>query len=203
VPFRVFQHLRMEHGLPNILGCHVDCSFLRLRFLRHGDPMRSQVDLLSVIHRYGTDDQCRAYLTELRWPDGIACPECRSVKISKLTKRDVYDCDSCRYQFSTLAGTIFHDTHLPLTKWFFAVYIMCESRKGVSANQLKRMLRVSYKPMLVASRTATVTAGAENVTKKKSSLAFVNAPAISGSSMPRMHAKARWRSTSKKTSAPM
>jgi len=107
--------------------------------------MKSQTDLLSVIHSYGTDEQCRAYLTDLRWPQGIACPACKSAKISRLTKREVYDCDSCRYQFSTLSGTIFHDTHLPLTKWFFAVYIMCESRKGVSANQLKRMLRVSYK----------------------------------------------------------
>jgi transposase-like protein len=44
-----------------------------------------------------------------------------------------------------MSGTIFHDTHLPLTKWFYATYLMCESRKGISANQLKRMLRVSYK----------------------------------------------------------
>jgi transposase-like protein len=107
--------------------------------------MKSQVDLLSVVDRYGTDDKCRAYLTDLRWPDGIVCPGCMSDKISYVKDRKIYDCDSCRYQFSTLAGTIFHDTHLPLTKWFFAVYIMCESRKGVSANQLKRMLRVSYK----------------------------------------------------------
>ena len=103
------------------------------------------VDLLSVINRYGTDDQCRDYLTQLRWPDGITCPDCNSEKISRIAKRNQYDCDECRYQFSVMSGTIFHDTHLPLTKWFYATYIMCESRKGVSANQLKRMLRVSYK----------------------------------------------------------
>lgn len=101
--------------------------------------------LLSVIERYGDDNKCRAALTRLRWPDGIRCPECLSDKISHVEKRHIYDCDSCRYQFSVLAGTIFHDTHLPLTKWFYATYIMCESRKGVSANQLKRMLGVSYK----------------------------------------------------------
>jgi transposase-like protein len=103
------------------------------------------VDLLSVVNRYGTDDQCRDYLTQLRWPDGITCPDCNSDKVSRIVKRNQYDCDECRYQFSVTSLTIFHDTHLPLTKWFYATYLMCESRKGMSANQLKRMLRVSYK----------------------------------------------------------
>jgi transposase-like protein len=147
MPFRVPQHLRMEHGGCYFLGCHLGRVF-RLFLLRHGDLMkeiRSAVDLLSVISRYGTDDQCREYIAQLRWPDGVKCPECKSDKISYVKARHVYDCDSCRYQFSALVGTSFHDTHLPLTKWFYATYIMCESRKGVSANQLKRMLRVSYK----------------------------------------------------------
>ena len=106
--------------------------------------MKSEVDLLSVMNRYGTDENCRAYLTELRWPDGVKCPKCQSDAISAIRKRNQYDCDSCRYQFSVLSGTMFHDTHLPLTKWFFATYLMCESRKGMSANQIKRMLRIGY-----------------------------------------------------------
>ena len=56
-----------------------------------------------------------------------------------------YECSSCGYQFSVKAGTIFHDSHLPLWKWFLAVYMMVESKKGVSANQIKRMIGVSYK----------------------------------------------------------
>jgi transposase-like protein len=60
-------------------------------------------------------------------------------------KRYQFVCDSCSYQFSTTAGTIFHDSHLPLWKWFLAVYLMAESKKGMSANQLKRTLAVSYK----------------------------------------------------------
>jgi transposase-like protein len=137
----------MEHDAGCFFGSHFSCVFRCLLF-RHGDPMkeiRSAVDLLSVISRYGTDDQCREYIASLRWPDGVKCPECKSEKLSRVKARHIYDCDSCRYQFSALVGTSFHDTHLPLTKWFYATYIMCESRKGVSANQLKRMLRVSYK----------------------------------------------------------
>jgi len=102
-------------------------------------------NLMSVVSQFGTDNACRVRLVELRWPNGIECPNCRSCKISRISTREVYDCDSCRYQFSATAGTIFHDSHLPLTKWFFATYVMCESKKGVSANQLKRMLGVSYK----------------------------------------------------------
>ena len=77
----------------------------------------------------------------------MRCPKCGGSKISSILKRDQYNCDndSCRYQFSVTAGTIFHDTHLPLVKWFLATYILCQSRKGMSANQLKRMLGISYK----------------------------------------------------------
>jgi transposase-like protein len=103
------------------------------------------INLLSMIERYSDANKCRAALVKLRWPEGVRCPECLSDKISHVEERHIYDCDSCRYQFSVLAGTMLHDTHLPLTKWFLATYIMCESRKGVSANQLKRMLGVSYK----------------------------------------------------------
>ncbi len=100
---------------------------------------------MSVIEKFGTDEKCRETLVALKWPDGVECPRCQSKKISKIAARNVYDCDSCRYQFSVTAGSIFHDSHLPLTKWFFATYVMVESKKGVSANQLKRMLGISYK----------------------------------------------------------
>ena len=89
--------------------------------------------------------ECRTYLEELRWPKGIGCPRCGGTTISRIKARKVFDCDGCRYQFSVTAGTLFHDSHLPLPKWFLALYLMCESKKGISANQLKRMLKVSYK----------------------------------------------------------
>jgi transposase-like protein len=81
----------------------------------------------------------------LRWPKGVTCPECNSDKISRILARNQFDCDSCRYQFSATSGTIFHDTHLPLWKWFLATYLLCESRKGMSANQISRMLKITYK----------------------------------------------------------
>ncbi len=103
------------------------------------------MNLLTLARTYDSDAKCRAYLEELAWPDGPKCPRCQSDKISRIEKRNQYDCDSCRYQFSVTAGTIFHDSHLPLWKWFAAVYLMCESKKGMSANQIKRTLGIGYK----------------------------------------------------------
>jgi transposase-like protein len=107
--------------------------------------VRHDMDLIKLIDQFGSDDKCRAYLQSLRFPDGVKCLRCQSVKISRIIKRNQFICDDCNYQFSVLTGTIFHDTHLPLTKWFCAVYLMCESKKGISANQLKRTLKVAYK----------------------------------------------------------
>lgn len=106
---------------------------------------RPAIDLLTLLDAHDTDVECRFYLEELRWPNGVACSRCAGTTISRIKARKVFECDSCRYQFSVTAGTLFHDSHLPMPKWFLAIFLMCESKKGVSANQLKRMLKVSYK----------------------------------------------------------
>lgn len=107
--------------------------------------MTDSVNLCALIEQFGSEAKCREYLTALRWPDKVSCPRCRETKASRIAKRNQFDCDACRYQFSVTAGTIFNDSHLPLWKWFLAVYLLCESRKGMSANQIKRTLGISYK----------------------------------------------------------
>jgi transposase-like protein len=104
-----------------------------------------EYDLVELIEQFGSEDKCHEYLEGLRWPDGAECPRCQSKKISRIVKRRQFDCDSCRYQFSVRVESLFHDSKLPLWKWFLAVYLMIESKKGISANQLKRTLGVSYK----------------------------------------------------------
>jgi transposase-like protein len=108
-------------------------------------PIKSDVNLVNLIERFGTDEKCREYLTELKWPNGIECPRCKSQSISTIAERDQYDCNKCRYQFSVTSGSIFHDSHLPLWKWFLAVYLMIESKKGISACEVQRVVAVSYK----------------------------------------------------------
>ena len=100
---------------------------------------------MSIVKQFATDDKCRTALEQLRWPKQIICPKCDSPKISRVYERGTFDCDNCRYQFSVTSGTMLHDTHLPLTVWFYVTFVICESKKGVSANQIKRMFGISYK----------------------------------------------------------
>ena len=91
---------------------------------------KSKMNLVKLIEQFHSEDECRSLLEELRWPNGISCPRCSSKSISKIQGRNQYDCNSCRYQFSVTAGTIFHDSHLPLWKWFLTIYMMVESKKA-------------------------------------------------------------------------
>ena len=101
--------------------------------------------IIDLNRAFCTEEKCREYLKRLRWPDKPTCPRCQATTVATLRTQGKFECSKCCYQFSVTAGTIFHDSHLPLEKWFFATYLMCESRKGISANQLKRVLGVSYK----------------------------------------------------------
>jgi transposase-like protein len=105
---------------------------------------KADMNLPKLIAQFGSDEKCRAQLTALRWPKGVMCPRCQSKSISTIAERDQYDCNACRYQFSVTSGTIFHDTHLSLSKWFLAIYLMTESKKGMSALQVKRTLCIAY-----------------------------------------------------------
>jgi transposase-like protein len=107
--------------------------------------MANSVNLCSLIEQFGNEEKCREYLEVMRWRDGIKCPRCKHDQISAIANRTQYYCLKCHYNFSVTAGTIFNDSHLPLWKWFLCTYLICESRKGMSANQLKRTLGISYK----------------------------------------------------------
>ena len=96
--------------------------------------------------KFNCDDTCREALEKIRWPHGPTCIRCGLVGVPELPGGGIYQCASCCYQFSVTAGTIMHDSHLPLRKWFLAIYLMCESKKGISANQMMRTLGIgSYR----------------------------------------------------------
>jgi len=103
------------------------------------------MNLVDLMREFCDEAKCRQYIERLRWPRGAECPRCESTKVYRLENRPLLLCASCEHQFSATAGTIFHDTHLPLTKWFLATMLLCESKKGMSACQIQRSLGVSYK----------------------------------------------------------
>ena len=107
-------------------------------------PLKSMT-MMHIMENFDSEARCRELLAVLRWPDGVACPRCGGIDHAYDSKRYVYDCYSCGYQFTALVGTVFQDTKLPLRKWFMAVLLMVEAKKGISANQVKRTLGVSYK----------------------------------------------------------
>ena len=107
--------------------------------------MSSPLNLISLMDEFGDENTCREYLEKLRWPSGVCCPRCGDCSVSEIRTRDQFDCNSCRYRFSVTSGTILDNTKVPLRKWFVAMYLMIESKKGISANQMRRTLGVSYK----------------------------------------------------------
>ncbi len=106
---------------------------------------RPAYNLVELFEKFGDESRCRLYLEKLRWPLGVTCLRCLSPKISRIKKRDQYHCDGCNYNFSVKSGTIFHDSHLSLVKWFMAIFLISEAKKGMSALQLKRTIQVTYK----------------------------------------------------------
>jgi hypothetical protein len=103
------------------------------------------MNLVEFLKKYKDDDACLAHLKNILYPDGIFCKKCSAVtNFTKITGRPVYQC-SCGYQVSPLAGTVFEKTTTPLQYWFYALWLMTATRGGISAKQLQRELKVTYK----------------------------------------------------------
>lgn len=124
------------------------------------------MNLIDVSKQFATPEACNDFLEQMRWPDGVECVQCGQKRVTKYVKqagtrkrvnaegvevlkpvpaRILYVCLDCGEQFSVTEGTIFNDTHLPLEKWLMAVALMVNAKKGLSALQLKRDLKVAYK----------------------------------------------------------
>jgi transposase-like protein len=127
------------------------------------------MNLIEIAKAFATEEACINYLEKMRWPEGIICLKCGEKRVTRhqtaetsrqrknrktgametkrVPARFIYQCNvpTCGHQFSVTTGTLFHDTHLDLEKWFHAVALMCNAKKGLSALQMKRDLSVAYK----------------------------------------------------------
>jgi transposase-like protein len=111
--------------------------------------------MIDITARFSTEEKCLDYVEKMRWPNGVCCVHCGVLNVSKITREKkgknlrtrIYQCleKECGKQFSATSGTIFNDTHLPLTKWFLAIAFICEAKKGMSALQVQRHLGVNYR----------------------------------------------------------
>jgi transposase-like protein len=102
------------------------------------------LSLADFIKHYGTEGQCTDALFKARWPSGFQCPACGGGRHSRVKTRKLYQCSRCHHQASLIAGTLFEQTKLPLTKWFLAIHLVTQAKTGLSALALKRQIGVSY-----------------------------------------------------------
>ena len=113
--------------------------------------------LVQLAQAYGDETKARQFLEAHRWPDGPVCPHCKNAgekRISKLEPQSasrrrlrpgVYFCGACRQQFTVTVGTILEGSHVAISKWRMALFLLCSSKKSLSANQLGRMVGVTCK----------------------------------------------------------
>jgi len=130
------------------------------------------MNLIEVTRKFKDKQACLDYLAAMRWPNGVCCLKCgitgkdengreviskfttnettrtrysqrkQKVVTVKVPSRSLYECKECGYQFSATTGTLFHDSHLPLEKWFMGVALILEGKKGISALQMGRHLGI-------------------------------------------------------------
>src|SRR5471030_1202003 len=144
------------------------------------------MNLIDVTKKFATPEACNDFIESMRWPEGVTCLACERKKVTKYQKqmgtrkrlnpatgerelkpvppRILYVCIECGFQFSAITGTIFHDTHLNLEKWFMAVALMVNAKKGLSALQLKRDLKVAYKTAWYLNHRIRKAMGSEPLT---------------------------------------
>jgi transposase-like protein len=125
--------------------------------------------ILDIEREFSTEEACFEHLERLRWPAGVECPKCLGKKISRINtrgktgkRRRLYQCLLCRNQFTVRTGTIFQDSHLPLTTWFKAIALVADTKNKASVNMLKRRLKIRYRTasyLLIRIRQAMATGG--------------------------------------------
>src|SRR5664279_2859808 len=101
------------------------------------------MELIKISEKLNTKGKCTSYLEQRRWPDVPICPYCNSTRSSRKTQEFRHTCHNCKRSYSVLVGTIFESTKLPITKWFFAIHLILNAKKGISSLQLARDLHVN------------------------------------------------------------
>jgi transposase-like protein len=101
--------------------------------------------LIEAIRYFSDPDVCVDFVARLRWPDGPVCPRCGAAEHSYLKTRRLWKCKACKRQFSVKVGSIFEDSPIPLDKWLAAIWMIANSKNGVSSHELARSIGVTQK----------------------------------------------------------
>lgn len=102
----------------------------------------SLMNIIQIFKQFPTQESCVKHLENRRWNDKPICPYCASTNTNPLVKELRHHCNGCRKSFSVTVDTIFHHTHIPLQKWFLAISLIQNAKKGISSRQLARDLEL-------------------------------------------------------------
>lgn len=108
--------------------------------------MKEPQTLKEAIEYFSDPDMCFEYVVNLRWQNGaVTCPHCDSVYVSFVATRNIWNCLTCKKQFSIRVGTIFEDSSLGLDKWLTAMWMVANTKNGVSSCEIARTIGVTQK----------------------------------------------------------
>lgn len=107
--------------------------------------MSENFSLIDFFRQYPDEAAATAFFESLRWADGVVCPHCGSIHISKCKGSMPYRCKTCRKHFSVRVGTILNNSKLPLLKWLLALYILGNSKKGIASTKLAEYVGCTQK----------------------------------------------------------
>jgi transposase-like protein len=157
------------------------------------------LNLANLAKYFSDEDAACEFLEFRRWPNGPVCPHCKSTGAYKLTakadsqkpvRKGVWKCKACRKQFTVKVGTIFEDSHIPLSKWLLAIHLLSASKKGHSAHQIHRMLVVTYKSAWFMMHRIRYAMQQEPLASKLSGIVEVDETYVGGKAK-NMHASVR------------
>jgi transposase-like protein len=150
-----------------------------------------ELNLIELAQHFSNEDAARTFMEKLRWPDGPVCPHCGEInsayrlepapsKKGTHVRKGVWKCAGCREQFTVTIGTIFEDSHIPLNKWLLAYHLLCASKKGMSAHQLHRMLKVTYRSAWFMAHRIRYTMSQEPLSSKLTGVIEVDETYVGG-----------------------
>lgn len=120
------------------------------------------MNIIQIYKNFPTPESCIKHLEKVRWNENPTCPYCKSKRQTPLKNEHRYHCNSCNTSYSVTVGTIFHKTKIDLQKWFLAISLVLNAKKGISARQLMRDIEVNKNTawyMLMRLRRAMIEHG--------------------------------------------
>jgi transposase-like protein len=106
---------------------------------------RKPQTLITAVKQYSDADASLDEVSDSRWPKGVVCPHCQATEPMFLKTRRIWKCSKCRKQFSIKAGTLLEDSPIGLDKWLPSIWLIANSRNGISSWELHRALGVTQK----------------------------------------------------------